>query len=239
MLNKNGPTFITRGGPYVISTAPSSTAISVLNIFNQVASSANISIGPSDCDSNRDDRTGKVDSVWKAIDISKFIPGQFRSVLDLFREALSCYQNGAYMASCILCRIVTESLLYIAVNSKYDPQKNELVLNPPKNKKTGKPVLQMRYEELLNGARKYLDPNVENWLKKDMDQNNPETGLIRHSGDVVAHYAEKMLNESIALTSTRPVKFWKDETSTLEILKKTASVIQTVNDKYKSVNGIK
>jgi hypothetical protein len=33
--------------------------------------------------------------------------------LDLFREALSCYQNGAYMATVLMCRSVTEIIVYL------------------------------------------------------------------------------------------------------------------------------
>lgn len=236
MVNNKVATFIAKGGPYVISTAPSTTSLSVLNNFIQGVSSASVTIGPSKDNSERETRTTDVQSVWDSIDIKKFIPGMFRSALDLFREALSCYQNGAYMAACIMCRTATESILYIAVNSIYDPKKNEVSFMPPvNNNTTGNSFLSIRYEDLIKKAKKYLDADAQKWLNKTPDPKDPDIGLIRHSGDLVAHYSEKVLKE---LTSTCQIELWKDAKSTLDILIKTALVIRTVNDKYKSVNGI-
>ena len=236
-MSVNEVTFKSKGAPCVISSAPSTTSIIVVNTYSQNASGS-VSIGPSGCDSGRDSRTKEVECLWNSINITKFIPSQFRSALDLLREALSCYQNGAYMAACIMCRTATESLLYIAVNSKYDSISGEITLTPPINQKSGKPLLQVKYDKLLKDAARYLDYNAKKWLSKDLDPNDPETGIIRHSGDFVAHYSEKILVELSSIASTIPKELWKNESSTLEILKKTVLVLQTANDGYKSLNNI-
>ncbi|WMT45419.1 MAG: hypothetical protein RE469_04295 [Cuniculiplasma divulgatum] len=238
MVSNEAIKFVVNDGPYVISSAPSTTSVNVLNTFNKKGGLQQISIGPSECGNERDGRASDVNSVWKSLDISKFIPGQFRSVLDLFREALSCYQNGAYMASCIMCRTATESLLFIAINSEYDHDKREIKFMRPQNKEKGGQKGYMKYDEILREANKYLNDNEKKWLEPKLDSNGKETGLIRHSGDIVAHYSEKISEEISSLSASQLIEFWKDKDSTLEILKKTALVIKMVNDRYKSVNMI-
>jgi len=39
------------------------------------------------------------------------------SDIDLFREALSCYQNGTFMATILMCGVVLESLLYDLISA--------------------------------------------------------------------------------------------------------------------------
>jgi hypothetical protein len=236
MVNNEVIKFVVNDGPYVISSAPSTTSVNVLNTFNPKGGGQKVSIGPSECGDERDGRTSDVNSAWGSLDISKFIPDQFRSVLDLFREALSCYQNGAYMASCIMCRTATESLLFIAINSEYDHDKKEIKFTRPQNKEKGGPKRHMTYDEILREASKYLNDNEKKWLEPELDSNDKEKGLIRHSGDIVAHYSEKISKEIISLRASQLIEFWKDKDSTLEILKKTALVIKMVNDRYKSVN---
>lgn len=239
MVNNDVPTYEANGAPYVISSAPSTTSVSVMNTFNKNGKHNHIPIGPSECGDERNERTDSVKLVWNGLSIDKFIPGQFRSVLDLFREALSCYQNGANMASCIMCRTVTESLLYIAINSEYDKETNKVVFKPPQNRSDKRKSLKgMRYKDILKKAEKYLDDCAKRWLEEDLSSTCRESGLIRHSGDIVAHYSEKIDREVSSLTANQSIEFWKDADSTLEILKKTAIVIQMVNDRYKSVNRI-
>ena len=96
----------------------------------------------------------------------------------------------------------------------------------------------MKYDEILREANKYLNDNEKKWLEPKLDSNGKETGLIRHSGDIVAHYSEKISEEISSLSASQLIEFWKDKDSTLEILKKTALVIKMVNDRYKSVNMI-
>ena len=238
MVSDKETTFITKGGPYVFSSAPSTTSVSVMNTFNKNGEHTNILIGPSEYNEEREKRTDDVNSVWKKLSIDKFIPGQFRSVLDLFREALSCYQNGAYMASCIMCRTVTESLLYIAINSEYYIDTNKVVFMPSQKMDNGSHSRRMSYDDILEKAGKYLDDCAKRWLKKDLNPAHKETGLIRHSGDIVAHYSEKIDKEVSSLNANQSIEFWKDRASALDILNKTALAIQMVNDNYKSVNGI-
>ena len=60
-------TFKSKGAPYVISSAPSTTSIIVENTYSQMASGGSVSIGPSGCDLGRDSRTKEVECLWNSI----------------------------------------------------------------------------------------------------------------------------------------------------------------------------
>lgn len=78
-------------------------------------------IGPSNCDSERTKREKELNTVWnKLVSSHTFLPTQliFIEAIDLYREALSCYQNGAFMATSIMCRASTECAVYLAISRK-------------------------------------------------------------------------------------------------------------------------
>ena len=71
--------------------------------------------GPTQCDESRKSRGREIDEVWQDLISNEGFHRNyiiFDSAIDLFREALSCYQNGAYMATAIMCRSVVETTLY-------------------------------------------------------------------------------------------------------------------------------
>lgn len=79
------------------------------------------SIGPSKCDNKRDIREKHYDKVWKKLVSNNAYSKTysiFSSSIDLYREALSCYQNGAYMGTAVMCRSATEAALYYSVSRR-------------------------------------------------------------------------------------------------------------------------
>ena len=236
MSNSSNPVFVPSTSPYMISSTTSSTQITVTGVITYSNPHATVAVGPSDNDHERETRTKSAETIWSKLNISKFIPNQFRSALDLFREALSCYQNGAFMAACIMCRNATESMLFIAINSKYDPKSNQVKLVRQNNTKSGKPI-PIFYKDLIQKGQPFLGQCIK-WLKQDLDATDTEVGIIRHSGDLVAHYSEKLSNEFSGLTSSKPVELWKSEDSAFKILEKTATVLQTINDNFRQNNSI-
>lgn len=82
-------------------------------------------IGPTECDNERLSRGKDGDGVWTILkpmlEGENFIPSVYgiASVsIDLVRESLNCYQNGAYLAACSMCRASMEALLYKATTLK-------------------------------------------------------------------------------------------------------------------------
>lgn len=83
-------------------------------------------IGPTPCDEARVFRESRLKSVWQELITcleqrsnthlhnAHLVAGPD---IDLFREALSCYQNGAFMATLIMCGAALESLLYNLVSA--------------------------------------------------------------------------------------------------------------------------
>jgi len=72
-------------------------------------------IGPSECDEGRKQREKEIDEIWSMLTSNESFKEAyplFGPAFDLFREALSCYQNGAYMATVLMCRSVTEVIVY-------------------------------------------------------------------------------------------------------------------------------
>lgn len=79
---------------------------------------ATINIGPQKNEGNRQEKAkqGKeAKSIIDKLKIESFPLGRFKHTIDLFWEALSCYVNGDYMATIIMCRVSTESMLFLCV----------------------------------------------------------------------------------------------------------------------------
>lgn len=75
-------------------------------------------IGPTECDKNRVARMADLKSMEGVLSdiLVKDTQIIFGDVYDLLREAMSCYQNGAFLATSIVCRSAVESALYVAVS---------------------------------------------------------------------------------------------------------------------------
>lgn len=73
-------------------------------------------IGPSECDEHRTAREKDLENIWNDLASARGFTETYpllAPAIDLFREALSCYQNGAYMATAIMCRASSETAVYL------------------------------------------------------------------------------------------------------------------------------
>jgi len=205
--------------------------------------SAIINIGPQKNEGDGKEKAIRGEEVKSIIDklkIEDFPPGRFQHAINLFREALSCYENGDYMASTIMCRASTESMLFLCIAEieKSPDGKNFKVKldNVRRNKKGG--IMYYKYSDNLKKAknRGYLDDDVYKWLSEDLDENDKYKGIIRHSGDLVAHYSEKLIDDIDAKKSV--VNLWIDRQKAWEIIDKTCITLKSINKNYKNKNEL-
>src|SRR2546427_1945962 len=83
--------------------------------------SASIWVGPTECDAGRENRTKIVDRIWSEVAGNRNLALAHLTLggaLDLFRESLSAFQNGGFMASTLMCRSATETALYLSISRK-------------------------------------------------------------------------------------------------------------------------
>ena len=90
-------------GPNIESGSSTSASVSVNpTSIKGKRNSTQINVGISNCDENREKRTKEALCLWDKIDVGKFVKGLFRPSLLFVREALSCYQNGAFLGATVL-----------------------------------------------------------------------------------------------------------------------------------------
>lgn len=188
-------------------------------------------------------RTEEVKSFIQQLGIEDFPQGRFKHAIDLYREALSCYENGDFMASTIMCRISMESMIFLCnanFQKSQDGMNYQLDLDSTKRNNSGD-LKNSLYSENIKVARDegYLNEDVCKWLSADLDPNDKEVGIIRHSGDFVAHYSEKLVKDlDLQQRSAVPVNLWIDQKRAHDILSKTCIALKSTNNNYKSINGI-
>mgnify|MGYP000120728132 CR=1 FL=1 len=135
--------------------------------------------------------------------------------INVFREALNCYQNGAYLATCLLCRTVIESAVYLALTRNIEGKKRiEVNLNYI-NAKWGRIEKEARRKGLL-GSKEITIINK-----------------IRELGNIGAHYAQKVdeiLIKNISERENRKgvIKIWPDREDALKKLKNTVLILQII-----------
>jgi hypothetical protein len=175
-------------------------------------------VGPTKCDESRERRTHEVDEIWKKL---KFNHSRLESARLLFREALSCYQNGAFMATALLCRASTEAALYLSVTrSKQIEGRTPIDLS----------YLDSKYGEILCRAllKGIIDTKHEAILNK-----------IREKGNFPAHYApiidRKMHKVLVRLkeghTKNETSSLWLNEADAKNVLNWAAKMLNDLNEK--------
>lgn len=143
------------------------------------------------------------------------------------------------MASTIMCRISMESMIFLCnanIQKSQDGENYELQLDSAKRKKDGDLKNSLYSENIKVAIEKgYLNEDVCKWLSADLDPNDKEVGIIRHSGDFVAHYSEKLIKDlDLQQRSTVPVNLWIDQVRALDILNKTCFALKSTNNNYNS-----
>lgn len=229
-----------------ISTATTTNATTTIWDPTNFSASATINIGPlknEDGGQEKAIRGKEAKSIVNKLKIEDFPLGRFKHAIDLFREALSCYENGDYMASTIMCRTSIESMLFLCIveiEKSADGKNFELKLDNMKRDKYGA-IKNYNYSDNLWKAesRGYLDGNVRKWLSTTLDKNDKDVGLIRYSGDFVAHYSEKLIKDlKLRKKSIVPVNLWVDSESARDIIEKTCITLKSINKNYRKNNDL-
>jgi hypothetical protein len=137
--------------------------------------------------------------------------------LDLFREAMNCYQNGAYLATCAICRASCESLVYLASTRKATSIKRTVEFN----------------EHFVREKRKtFLTTALENHILDNEDKQYVER--IWNSGDFAMHIHQKtdfnrkeyaQLMSEGRIPNSDMLKGWSDRNEARETLEATAKII--------------
>lgn len=198
-----------------------------------------IDIGPSECNQSRCKRSKETECLWSKINVKEFVNGLFRPSLLFVREALSCYQNGAFLGATIMCRSAVESLLFTAVYSNFNAGCCEIKFDPPKNYAIFKKVINCAV------SKGYLNEDHHKWLLERLNPSDPEVGIVRYNGDLVAHYTEKIIKNNHRGNSGQSNKqdqcqenIWINEKISYKILEKSIEILTYVNQEYKKANKI-
>lgn len=188
---------------------------------------SDIRIGPTSCDEARSFRENQLKDVWnKSVVpiINKLTLTKktyFQLPFDLFRESLNCYQNGAYMATCAMCRASIEAILYFIATRDLKEGYANVNLNLSDNQKRD-----LFLKELAK--RKLLDDDDKSDIEK----------IIFERGDFAVHIHQRLdrgldeamkhkyhKNDPLQLNQTTN---WLYQHDALDSLKKTAEIISKI-----------
>ena len=172
-------------------------------------------MGPTKCDEQRDKRQKDIDNVWQELissdEYTKTYP-LFDSAIDLLREATSCYQNGAYMATAIMCRSMVETFLYYSVTRQVTQRWQDTGTVASWQVQT---LSDDKYGVVLQGAKtKYA---IEGKIEKIMND-------IRHEGNFAAHYGSGLDKRDVSTIKKKDT--WINRQHALLLLRKTVTVIK-------------
>ena len=177
-------------------------------------------IGITKCDKWRQGREEDIQRVTKNahFELEKYDKAAIVALhpLDYWREALSCYQNGAYMAAALMCRCTTELVVYLAVTRRE---------NKPKKfsggiVKVDFAFVEERWGKVLEAAKK--QEIVKGRLEEKINK-------IREQGNYVAHYGSKVDESYLNYNVTRKIKGgWIGKKEALDLIERTTQIINQV-----------
>lgn len=178
-------------------------------------------IGPTGCDENRARRVRTIDAIWKELRIDTKRHIILGDSFDLLREGLSCYQNGAFMATAALCRASTESAVYLAVtrHPKYDRQWGII------RTRINLDYVDEKWGRIIELASRTGIVSVR--CRRTIE-------VIRDAGNYVLHNSQRGDRATIQLatnpTSQRSIGTRYNEDGTSKILRQTISVLNKIGD---------
>jgi hypothetical protein len=183
-------------------------------------------VGPTQCDENRERRTSEIDEIWNKLKINH---SRLGSAYQLFREALSCYQNGACMATALLCRASTEAALYLSVT-----RGKELEGRTP----IDLTYLDSKYGEILSQAllKGIIDTSDETILNK-----------IREKGNFPAHFApildrrihKVLVGMKNGQSKNELTSLWLNEADAKNVLNWSVTILNHLNEKTGTSTSLK
>ncbi len=173
-------------------------------------------IGLTKCDEFRSKREKQLEEVWSKLELA-MLPVQkfsiFNPALDLFREANSCYQNGAYLATAVMCGAALESVVYLALTR--NPKDGFLLLD--------KGNVDSQWGDIVRSAKekKIINGDIEN-----------EINFVRNRRNYASHFAErrdKGLLEISAKTGVNESQvLWIIESEAFEVIEKTQALLKII-----------
>ena len=187
-------------------------------------------IGPSECDEHRTAREKDLENIWNDLASARGFTETYpllAPAIDLFREALSCYQNGAYMATAIMCRASSETAVYLLTTRHivglWEKPKIVQKMGVDYN------LIQAKWKRILCKAKAfgYINNKLEQQLNK-----------IREAGNFAAHYGQRQDEELRDLTTKvkKEIKGWIKREDALQTLRNTARILKEfmgkILDKY-------
>lgn len=192
-------------------------------------------IGPTECDDERISRAADLDKVWEIVkpmlqgsNFKLSTYGIMSLPLDLLREALNCYQNGAYLATCAISRACVEASLYLASTQKPTNDRDTIQVREDLIRKKREIFLKSALEDkLLSYADVQTVRNI--WeagdfavhIHQKLDKNHRQ--WLQDSGD------RKSVNDSL--------KGWSNRKEALETITHTATIVSkflcTLNERLK------
>lgn len=193
-------------------------------------------IGPTKCDDERTSRQSDIDKVWDIVKPmlqgNNFKISTYSVVwvaIDLFREAMNCYQNGAYLATCSMCRVCSECLLYLSVTRRATSDRE---------------VVEIR-EDLVREKRKVF---LNSAIKDGLVNNEEESTSIQEiwdKGDFAMHIHQKLdigRREWARLVSSGHIppegsisKGWSERSEALVTMTETATVLSKIMGRLNSL----
>jgi hypothetical protein len=177
-------------------------------------------VGLTKCDADRKRRTKKAEQIWVEVASSPNL-GSAHSILggaiDLFREGLSCFQNGAFMASNLICRSVTETAIYLAISRKSP-------CPPPSTIDIDFKHIGADWGKIRHKAKD---------MKVLTEYDLRDLVEIRKRGNFVAHYGQ--IFDQRILTPVDPrigeLRLWGNEEEAEDSLRKAAAILNKVIEK--------
>lgn len=195
-------------------------------------------IGPTPCDERRTLRERKLRNAWDILVSAKHYKHIYSVVsiaVDLYREALSAYQNGAYMAAILMCGAALESL----IDELAHPLMSKDRVECSDYGVLGYEITQVGYASALRILKEHgvVDGRVENRIN-----------TVRSRRNIVAHFSEKRLEllvrairEQVAKRKLREEAYrilrgvergaWASEEDAFATLKETAEIFKEVIDR--------
>lgn len=176
-------------------------------------------IGPTKCDEYRKAREQDINNVWQELISSDGYAKAYTlltEAIDLFRESISCFQNGAFMASVLMCRSATETALYCCATrevTKYFKDSGTVAAWDRI------PLSNEGFGEILEKTKtKY---NIDGRLEQVINE-------IRNKGNFVAHYGSRLdeLYETHDITEITVKGSWITREQSLEVLRKSVFILK-------------